>query len=89
MTYPVSPQVVAGTRTLMIALQVLEQQGLSTRLPDVQAGQPLWCRSADAATLVSGGLAAYAPAGTTLRPEPPFTVAQTPGFGAGTTNATP
>jgi hypothetical protein len=87
MTYPSSPQIVAGTRTLMIALQVLEQQSPSDRLPNVAPLAAFWAKTSEAAELVSGGLAAYAPLGTTLpAAEPPHTVNQVPGFGAGTSN---
>jgi hypothetical protein len=89
MTYPDSPQVVVGQRTLMIALRELEQSARSGRLPEVLAGQPFWARAADAAWLVAAGLAAYAPAGTQLRPEPPYTVSEVPGFARGTSNASP
>lgn len=88
MTYPDSPQVVVGQRTLMIALVELEQSAWSGRLPDVAPGSPFWSRSDRAAGLVSAGLAAYAPAGTPQPPaEPPFTVTQSPGFARGTSNA--
>jgi hypothetical protein len=72
MTYPDSPQVVVGTRTLMIALTELEQSPQAGRLPEVAAG-----------------LAAYARAGTQLRPEPPFTVVMVPGLARGTSNSSP
>jgi hypothetical protein len=39
------------------------------------------------AGLVAAGLAAYAPAGTQLPPEPPWTVSETSGAGAATSNA--
>ena len=89
MTYPDSPQVVSGTRTLLVALAELEQSTWSGRLPNVAPGSPFWSRSDRAAGLVQAGLAAYAPAGTQLRPEPPLTVGQVPGFAAGTSNASP
>jgi hypothetical protein len=90
MTYPDSPQVVAGTRVLMIALVELEQAGLGGRLPEVAAGQPFWAWSGEwldqASELVAAGLAAYAPADTQLRAEPPLTAHGSPGFGAATSN---
>jgi hypothetical protein len=89
MAYPDSPEVVVGTRTLLIALRELEQSTRSGRLPEVRAGHPFWARSKDAAGLVAAGLAAYAPAGTQLRPEPPYTVSEVPGLAAGTSNASP
>jgi hypothetical protein len=89
MPYPPALQVVAGTQTLMIALATLSQQCLAGKLPDVPAGQPVWVRSAEAPGLAAAGLAAYAPAGTTLAPEPPLTVHGSPGFGRATTNTTP
>ncbi|MFI5079502.1 MAG: hypothetical protein ACHQCE_00390 [Streptosporangiales bacterium] len=90
MTYPATAQVVVGTRTLMIALAAeLEQSTQSGRLPEVLAGQPFWARTDQAAELVAAGLAAYAPTGTQLRPEPPWTAHQVPGFARGTSNASP
>jgi hypothetical protein len=90
MTYPDSPQVVVGTRTLMIALVELEQSGWAGRLPEVKAGQPFWARTSQAAELVAAGLAAYAPAGTQLPPpEPPYTAHGIPGFARATTNSSP
>jgi hypothetical protein len=74
---------------LMIAQARLQQSDQSGRLPDVPAGAAFWARSADAAGLVAGGLAAYAPPGTQLRAEPPRTVNQIPGFAVGTSNASP
>jgi len=87
MAYPDSPEVVVGARTLLIALRELEQSTRSGRLPEVLAGHPFWARSKDAARLVAAGLAAYAPAGSQLRPEPPWTVSETSGAGAATSNA--
>jgi hypothetical protein len=92
MTYPDSPQVVVGTRTLMIALTELEQAGWGGRLPEVAAGQPFWAWSDEwsdqAAELVAAGLAAYAPADTSQpRAEPPWTAHGTSGFARGTSNA--
>ena len=89
MTYPDSPQVVVGTRTLLIALVELEQSTQAGRLPEVQAGEVFWARTDQAAELVAAGLAACAPAGTQCRPEPPFTVAMTPGFARATSNSSP
>ena len=89
MTYPDSPQVAVGTRTLLVALMELEQAGWAGRLPEVQAGSPFWARTDQSAELVAGGLAAYAPSGTQLRPEPPHTAHGTPGVAAGTSNASP
>jgi hypothetical protein len=86
MTYPDSPQIVTGTRTMLIALVTLEQSTRAGRLPDVAPGSPFWARTDQAVGLVAGGLAAYAPAGTQLRPEPPGTVSSTPGLGAATSN---
>jgi hypothetical protein len=74
MTYPDSPQVVVGTRTLLVALVELEKQGWVGCLPEVAASQPFWARSDEAAELVAANLAVYAPAGTQLRAEPPWTV---------------
>ena len=70
-TRPDTPQVVTGTRTLMIALVELEQSTRAGRLPNVAPESPLWVRSADGAGLAAAPLAAYAPAGTQLCPEPP------------------
>ena len=90
MTYPDSPQVVSGTRTLLVALVELEQSGWAGRLPEVMAGQPLWARTDQAAELVAAGLAAYAPAAPPLPPwEPSHTAHQTPGVGAATSNCSP
>jgi hypothetical protein len=89
MTYPDSPQMIVGTRTLMIALRELEQSTRAGRLPEVLAGHPFWARSRDAAGLVAAGLAVYAPTGTQLRPEPPYTVSEVPGFARRTSNASP
>lgn len=80
---------VTGTRTLIIALARLSQQTSSGRPPDVPAGSPFWARSTDAAGLVVAGLAAYAPAGTTLRPSQPWSVRGVPGSARGTSNASP
>lgn len=87
MTYPSTPQEVVGTRTLLVALTELEQSTQSGRLPEVQAGEVFWARTDQAAELVASGLAAYAPSGTQLRPEPPWTVSMTPGLTRGTSNA--
>jgi hypothetical protein len=82
MTYPDSPQVTAGTRTLMIAAVTLPMQALSGALPAVPAGSAFWYRADRAAGLVSSGQAHYAPAGTDLPPaEPPWTVKGVPGHG--------
>ena len=89
MTYPDSPQVVVGTRTLLVAMVELKQSTQSGRLPEVAAGQPFWAVTRDTAGLVAAGLAAYAPTGTQLRPEPPFTVNQVPGLARGTSNPSP
>lgn len=89
MTYPDSPQVTVGTRTLMIALRELEQSTRSGRLPEVATGEAFWARTDQAADLVAAGLAAHTPARTQLRPEPPFTVSDVPGFARGTSNASP
>jgi hypothetical protein len=87
MTYPAAPQVLSGDRTLMISLRVLSQRGLAQRLPDVPGGSAFWALTRQAADLVSASLAVYAPAGTALpRPEPVWTAAQVPGFGAGAAN---
>ena len=67
----------------------LEQSGWAGRLPEVQAGRPFWASTDQAAELVAAGLAAYAPTGTQLRPVPPFTVSEVPGFARGTSNASP
>jgi hypothetical protein len=88
MAYPDSPQVVVGTRTLLVALVELEQSGWAGRLPEVTAGNPFWARTDQAAELVAAGLGAYAPSGTQLRPEPPLTAHGSPGFGAATSNCT-
>ena len=85
MANPDSPQVV-GLRTLMIALVELEQSGWAACLPEVMPGSAFWARIDQAAELVAG-LAAYAPSGTQLRPEPPWTVSMTPGLARGTSNA--
>jgi hypothetical protein len=87
MTYPDSPQEVVGTRTLLVALTEREQSTQSGRLPEVQAGEVFWARTDQAAELVASGLPAYAPSGTQLRPEPPWTVSMTPGVARGTSNA--
>jgi hypothetical protein len=89
MTYPPSPQVVTATQVLMIALTELEQSTQAGRLPEMQAGEVFWARTDQAAELVASGLAAYAPSGTQLRPEPPWTVSMTPGPARGTSNASP
>ena len=67
----------------------LEQSSQAGRLPEVQAGEVFWARTDQAAELVAGGMAAYVPAGTQLRPEPPYTVSEVPGFARGTSNASP
>jgi hypothetical protein len=87
MTYPDSPQVVSGNRTLLVAVVELEQSGWAGRLPEVKAGSAFWAHTDQAADLVAGGMAAYAPAGTQLRAEPPWTVAEVPGLARGTSNA--
>ena len=89
MAYPDSPQVVVGTRTLLVALVELEQSSQAERLPEVQAGEVFWARTDQAAELAAAGLAAYAPSGTQLRPEPPWTVSMTPGLARGTSTASP
>ena len=89
MAYPATAQVVVGTRTLMIALVELERSTQAGRLPEVLAGEAFWARTDQAAELVGAGLAAYAPSGTQLRPEPPWTVSMTPGLARGTSNASP
>jgi hypothetical protein len=89
MTYPASPQIVVGTRTLMIAQRRLRQDTISQRLADVQPGQPFYARTDRAAGLVEANLAAYAPTGTPPPPppEPPWTVSGTVGAAFGTSNA--
>ena len=87
MANPDSPQVVVGLRSLMIALVELEQSGWAGCLPEVMPGSAFWVRTDQAAELVAAGLAAYAPSGTQLRPEPPWTVSMTPGLARGTSNA--
>ena len=90
MTYPSTPQVVVGLRTLLVALVELEQSGWAGRLPEVMPGSALWARTDQAAELAAAGLAAYAPATTPLPPwEPSHTAHQTPGVGAATSNCTP
>ena len=89
MTCPSTPQVVVGTRTLLVAMVELKQSTQSGRLPEVAAGQPFWAVTRDAAGLVAAGLAAYAPTGTQLRPEPPFTVNQVPGLARDSSNPSP
>ncbi len=89
MAYPDSPRVFTPTTVLMIALTELEQSTQAGRLPEVAAGRPFWAKANQAAELVAAGLAAYAPTGTQLRPEPPYTVSEVPGFARGTSNASP
>jgi hypothetical protein len=90
MTYPDTPQVIAGSRTLMIAAVPLGMQGLSGPLPGVPAGAAFWYRPDRAGDLVSGSQAHYALAGTALpRAEPPFTTHGTLGFARGSSNASP
>jgi hypothetical protein len=90
MSYPSSPQVVMGSRTLMIALAPLEQSGLSGRLPNVPPGAAVWVATSQAAGLAAASLAAYAPSGTPLPPwEPAHCVHGIPGFAAATTNSSP
>jgi hypothetical protein len=55
----------------------------------VATGEAFWARTDQAADLVAAGLAAYAPVGTQLRPEPPWCVSEMPGFARGTSNASP
>jgi hypothetical protein len=49
MAYPDSPQVVVGTRTLLVALVELEQSTQAGRSSEVQAGSPFWAATRDAA----------------------------------------
>jgi hypothetical protein len=86
MGYPVGPY----TQILMVSLQDLSQASWAGRLPDVTAGTPFWASSRDAPSLASAGFAQYAPEGTQAPPnEPPYTAYGSPGFGAGTSNASP
>lgn len=88
MTYPDSPQVTADTRVVMIALARIGAEDQAERLADIQAGQAFWARSTDAPYLISSGLAAYAPAGTSWpSAEPPWTARGVAGLGRGTTNS--
>jgi hypothetical protein len=90
MTYPSSPQVISGDRTLLIALVRLPTGDAAEQLGFVEPGPPFWVRSRQAAQIVASGTAAYAGAGTPLPPaEPPWTVRGMAGFARGTTNAFP
>ena len=86
MTYPDSPQIVVGTRTLMIALAAeLEQSTQSGRLPEVLVGQPFWARTDQAAELVAAAWRRMRPPAPRTRPGPPTDA----GFARGTSNASP
>jgi hypothetical protein len=74
-------------KVLMIASVRLFQQGNAERLPDIRPGSAFWCDDSQVAGMVAGGEAVIAPQGTPAQPaEPPWTVAQTPGLGMGTSN---
>jgi len=87
-SYPGSPQIVAGDRTLLVAVTQIGLEDQAERFGSISPGTPFWVRSRRAAQIVSSGRAAYAPASTPLPPaEPPWTVRGQPGFARGTTNA--
>jgi hypothetical protein len=67
------------------SLAVLDQYAAAVFPP----GYPDHSRTFWARTDQAAGLAAYAPAGTQLRPEPDWTVGEVPGFARGTSNASP
>ncbi|MGH3300966.1 MAG: hypothetical protein ACRDOK_04610 [Streptosporangiaceae bacterium] len=72
---------------LMVAIQELYQVLWSQRLPNVQPGSLFWARYNDAVLLLAVGMAVIAPAGSSLAPEPPYSVNGSPGVAAGTSNA--
>ena len=75
---------------LLLSLQPLSQQSWAGQLTPVAANEPFWASSRDAPGLVAAGQAVYAPAGTIApQVEPAFTAHGSPGFAAGTSNATP
>ena len=84
MGFPLGPY----TPTLLVALQPLYQASWSGRLPDVSTGEAFWASSLDAPNLIAAGLAEPAPPDTVAPPvEPRWTVHGSPGFAAGTSNA--
>jgi hypothetical protein len=83
MGFPLPPNV----PQLMIALQPLSRATWAGRLPPVTTGEAFWASLRDAPSLVSSGLAEYAPPDTVAPPiEPAWTAHGQPGFGAGTSN---
>ena len=84
MGFPVGPFV----PTLMLALAPLSQSSWAGRLPDVATGEAFWASSRDVPSLVAAGLAELAPPDTVAPPvEPAYTAHGSPGFAAGTSNA--
>jgi len=84
MGFPVGPY----TPTLMVALAELSVSSWAGRLPDVTVGEAFWASSRDVPSLVAAGLAELAPPDTVAPPvEPAYTAHGSPGFAAGTSNA--
>lgn len=84
MAFPVGPWV----PVLMLALAELSQSAWSGRLPNVANGEAFWASSRDVPSLIAAGLAEIAPNGTVAPPvEPAYTAHGSPGFAAGTSNA--
>jgi hypothetical protein len=78
---------VPTTPVLMVALVALKQYSQAGPLPPVAIGQAFWANSRQAPLLAGGGLAEYAPNGTTAPPpEPPHTAYGVPGLGTGVSN---
>jgi hypothetical protein len=86
MAFPVtSPD---GRQTLMIALTPLDRQAQTGPFPKIPQNGVFWARTDQAAGLVAGNLASYAPEDTPRPPsQPPWTVAGQPGFAFGAGNA--
>jgi hypothetical protein len=85
MTTPASPYV----PVLLTALVVLQQTAWSGRLPNVQPGQPFWCKQQDVQPLLSAAYAREWVEGDPPAPlpEPPWTANGQAGVAAGTSNA--
>lgn len=72
--------------TLMVAIVPLRQNSGSSYLAALTPGALFWAAPLDAPTLLAAGMAVIAPQGSTLAPEPAWTVHGVPGFGIGTSN---
>jgi hypothetical protein len=73
---------------LMTAIVPLRQDTAAGYLGVVAPGTVFWASARDAPNLLSGSQAIIGPPGASAAPEPPLTVNQSPGLGAGTSNAT-